>query len=521
MRYYHLFLILSFLFSLSAKSQILVGSKVVNASSNMEISIRVDVAQNQVSIDFTGPDGVYFAYGFGNSRMSGTYTLLSQGANISERKLGNHNAGSALVSSLNSNAYSVNAGVGTASITRAREGQNADYFTFPDSPSSITVIWARGNSNSFNYHAQRGATTISLLEEIPCEKTSSEIEVSACDSYLSPSEKYTFNESGVYTDTIPNNAGCDSVITINLTVNPVPKKSIEVAACEQYVSLLGNVYESSGVYEEQRLAPGDCDSLVTLNVTIEQQPQIQKTIAACGSYTSISGMVYTETGEYTETRSAPGLCDSLISLAIEINSADSIQLKLVGCDSIQVNNGTWYNQSGVYIDSLINSNGCDSVIVYDLSISTLDTIIFQAGDSLVANETGAQYQWFLCEPQLQEIPGATQFYYKPTQSGLFAVEILKGSCQKFSSCKNVVVSGVQELPNLKNLGLSFKDQELSWRNIPVSGTLSVTDLSGKVIRRMALARGATGFIGIQRSGVYILNWEGIDGGVYYAKQLVY
>ena len=43
----------------------------------------------------------------------------------------------------------------------------------------------------------------------------------ACDSYTSPSGLFVWTNSNTYTDTIPNAAGCDSVLTINLTINSV------------------------------------------------------------------------------------------------------------------------------------------------------------------------------------------------------------------------------------------------------------------------------------------------------------
>ncbi|MFT5724010.1 MAG: sugar lactone lactonase YvrE [Bacteroidia bacterium] len=47
----------------------------------------------------------------------------------------------------------------------------------------------------------------------------SEIEVSAYNSYTSPSGNHIFTESGDYMDTIANAAGCDSVISIELTIH--------------------------------------------------------------------------------------------------------------------------------------------------------------------------------------------------------------------------------------------------------------------------------------------------------------
>lgn len=51
--------------------------------------------------------------------------------------------------------------------------------------------------------------------------TRSSIKVNKCESYISPSEKYTWNASGTYMDTIPNITGYDSIITIHLTIDQV------------------------------------------------------------------------------------------------------------------------------------------------------------------------------------------------------------------------------------------------------------------------------------------------------------
>lgn len=55
----------------------------------------------------------------------------------------------------------------------------------------------------------------------PCKTSIKTISKSTCNKYLSPSTKYTWTKSGIYNDTISNVAGCDSVITINLTINTV------------------------------------------------------------------------------------------------------------------------------------------------------------------------------------------------------------------------------------------------------------------------------------------------------------
>ena len=65
-------------------------------------------------------------------------------------------------------------------------------------------------------------------------ETSNTIDTMACESYTSPSGNYTWLTNGTYNDTIPNATGCDSVITINLTIinidNTVTKDSASFTA---------------------------------------------------------------------------------------------------------------------------------------------------------------------------------------------------------------------------------------------------------------------------------------------------
>ena len=54
-----------------------------------------------------------------------------------------------------------------------------------------------------------------------CETVRDTITDTACGSYISPSGNYTWTESGTYNDTIPGTVGCDSIITIKLTVTKI------------------------------------------------------------------------------------------------------------------------------------------------------------------------------------------------------------------------------------------------------------------------------------------------------------
>lgn len=65
---------------------------------------------------------------------------------------------------------------------------------------------------------------VSGINCIKCDfvaSTEDSITVTGCGSYTSPSGNYIWTTSNTYVDTIPNAAGCDSIITVVLTINTV------------------------------------------------------------------------------------------------------------------------------------------------------------------------------------------------------------------------------------------------------------------------------------------------------------
>jgi hypothetical protein len=100
-----------------------------------------------------------------------------------------------------------------------------------------------------------------------CYHTVSVITVSDCYSYTSPSGNYTYTTSGIYMDTIANTTGCDSIITINLSINS-NASTISPTACNSYLSPAGNTYTTSGQYTETITNTAGCDSVITINLTI-------------------------------------------------------------------------------------------------------------------------------------------------------------------------------------------------------------------------------------------------------------
>jgi hypothetical protein len=83
----------------------------------------------------------------------------------------------------------------------------------------------------------------------------------------------TYNQSGTYTQTIPNTAGCDSTITLNLTINQASTNTINASACDSFI-LNAQTYYSTGVYSQSLLNTQGCDSTITLNLSVNQTASV-------------------------------------------------------------------------------------------------------------------------------------------------------------------------------------------------------------------------------------------------------
>ena len=136
----------------------------------------------------------------------------------------------------------------------------------------------------------------------------------ACNQYVWNGTTYT--ETGVYIDTIPSQAGCDSIVTLTLTINnSITTEQIEVA-CDSYTWTDGKTYTKSGTYYQYLQTVHGCDSTVVLHLTILPDATTEsEKLALCPSELPYEwyGQVLTEAGTYSATEQYAGMeCDSVI-----------------------------------------------------------------------------------------------------------------------------------------------------------------------------------------------------------------
>ncbi len=212
--------------------------------------------------------------------------------------------------------------------------------------------------------------TLSLTVNSP---TSGSESVTSCGSYLWTANGTTYASSGTFTTTLTGSNGCDSTATLNLTVNSPTFGSESVTACDSYTwSANATAYTASGSYTATLTGINGCDSTATLNLTINNSTSGSESVTACDSYTwSANTTTYTASGTYTATLTNAAGCDSTATLNLTINNATSGSETVAACNAYTwTTNGTTYTSSGSYTTILTNANGCDSTVTLNLTINT-------------------------------------------------------------------------------------------------------------------------------------------------------
>ena len=239
-------------------------------------------------------------------------------------------------------------------------------------------------------------------------------------------------------------------MTLNLTINNSSTGDTTAVTCDSF-DWYGTTYTSSipvTVALTHTLTNSvGCDSIVTLNLTINKSNSGDTTAVACGSF-DWYGTIYTTSGTPTYTLTNSVGCDSIVTLNLTIIGIIG-DTTVVACDSFDWY-GVTYTNSGTPTYILTNSAGCDSVVTLNLTINTIDNSVTQTnGVNLMANTMGATYQWVDCEDDNLPIIGETNQSFIATNNGEYAVIITENNCSDTSDC--VVVDNVGVMENSNDL----------------------------------------------------------------------
>ncbi|MEY2828945.1 MAG: hypothetical protein RIQ33_803 [Bacteroidota bacterium] len=137
---------------------------------------------------------------------------------------------------------------------------------------------------------------------------------------------YLFNgnvlsTSGTYLDTLQSITGCDTFLTLNLVVLPISNTSISQTICgNQFYFFNNQNLNISGTYTQTLNNYVGCDSIITLHLTVNSisNTTINQTICSNTPYV-FNGKSLTVSGVYYDTLINQFICDSIITLNLMVH----------------------------------------------------------------------------------------------------------------------------------------------------------------------------------------------------------
>ncbi len=330
----------------------------------------------------------------------------------------------------------------------------------------------------------------------------------------------TPTQTGTFNYTVTTTGTCaQATATGTITVNPNATGTDVITSCSPITWVDGNNYTASTTTPTFTVVGGSfqgCDSVVTLNLTINTFASGTDVITSCTPITWIDGNNYsvsTTTPIFTIAGGSANGCDSVVTLNLTINSFTSGTDVQTACNSYTWINGNNYTASTNTPTFTIvggSAQGCDSVVTLNLTINTVDASTSTNTNTITANATGATFQWLDCDNSNAVIAGETNQSYTTTANGNYAVEVTQNGCTDTSSCVNMTGVGLEEYN--KTIAAIYPNPTsgeftINLKNASASGVgFTLTTLEGKVIKREQKAGNITMIIDLseQPKGIYLL-----------------
>lgn len=237
-------------------------------------------------------------------------------------------------------------------------------------------------------------------------------------------EQYSFNgqsltTAGIYTANLISLQGCDSIVNLNLSVNPTVNVTIDTAICQgTSFSISGQNLINTGQYNFTFQTASGCDSSVTVNLTVNPLP-----LPICNSAT----ICETDTAVLTPSGAL------VYSWSPQLGNVDSQGILTVPLDAT-----TAFTLTGT------DNNNCTNSILVTVTVNPLPNIQLLSnqpdycfGESIVLQATGGvTYNW-------------TQFIGNGAQQNIVAVSnsIFYVSGTDANNCSNSDTLAISVNPN--------------------------------------------------------------------------
>ena len=229
-------------------------------------------------------------------------------------------------------------------------------------------------------------TTLHLTVLPPLEPEYEDWTICTGGSYLWQGTVYDHGGTYVTPYTLPD--GREGQRVLQLKEVPVYKDTVYATICE------GDTYTDynfncsvAETYTQQHTSIGGCDSTITLVLTVNKTYDRYINASICeGDTYSEYGITTSVEGDYIRRFETIDGCDSVFHIHVSVNEPSSYTEKaVINYGQSYPWEGTVYKETTYITKNLKNAAGCDSTVVFDLWVNDLITntvpVTFCEGDS--------------------------------------------------------------------------------------------------------------------------------------------
>ena len=196
---------------------------------------------------------------------------------------------------------------------------------------------------TFTYETVAGCDSIYIIQVNESEYNSKNYNVSICATeYTWPSNGHTYYETGIYYDTLQFEGSCDSTLVLNLELRPSYDTDVVTTSCDTYrwkndEYNVDMTFDHSTTYTHHYTNIYGCESEVTLYLTINDHDETEFTVSNaenCDSYywdpmghaiiaTDHEDLEYNLSGTYYRTYKNVADCDSIVAMHVQFEYTPS------------------------------------------------------------------------------------------------------------------------------------------------------------------------------------------------------
>lgn len=350
-----------------------------------------------------------------------------------------------------------------------------------------------------------------------CAETT--FEASICEGAAYEGNGFVIEEvkSGTYRRKLQGSNSCDSVATLNLTVLPKQYEIVEKTICQgNYYEFNGVKYYTSTIHSDTLPAANGCDSIVTLYLTVNPilVGETEEVFLCPDSvyYFSEKYPALTEAGIYKDTIQNAQGCDSVISVDIKNVPNEYTLIRAAICDGEVYNKGVFggLTKPGDYPSMQKTVYGCDSIVTLHLLVATPTAEqTYELQDSIAVNNL----PYVLNDEEILPVGTEVGVYTRTINlnCGEATLVITVGYPQ---SINNTFVNSLAVMPNPAQVG-----EPIRILGTFDDATVEVTSATGALVYTAQNLINPITIPGMPVAGVYLIRLRE-NGRIYQAKLMV-